>query len=130
MSESFSRNRYNPELVCNNCKSKYHPYPDSVAPIIDEVACPHCGQKRILYYGDDSSVVKMILTSYGVNKEVTERLGKIESQVVSLKDMMKTSLDDARTVMTTAIIGALNEQLAQHEKEWHNFGDQHGKPQN
>jgi hypothetical protein len=72
----------------------------------------------------------MILTSYGVNKEVTERLGKIESQVVSLKDMMKTSLDDARTVMTTAIIGALNEQLAQHEKEWHNFGDQHGKPQN
>jgi DNA-directed RNA polymerase subunit RPC12/RpoP len=121
--------RDDPHLVCNNCKAEFHPYPMRHAPTIDEVVCPKCGTKRILYYGEDTSVVKMILTTYGVNKELTERLDRLENQIGSLKDTVKTSLDDARNVMTKALIGALNEQINQHVKDWHNIGGIDGTPE-
>jgi DNA-directed RNA polymerase subunit RPC12/RpoP len=51
--------RFEPRLVCNKCKQSFQPYGDNRwAPILDEVACPNCGEKRILYYGNDASVVK------------------------------------------------------------------------
>lgn len=118
-------------VTCNNCNVPFSPYDSlATAPIIDEVKCPICGTKRILYFGEDTSVVKMILSTYGVNKELNERLDKIDSQIGSLKDMVKTSLDDARSVMTKSIIGALKEQINQHEDAYHNFGVKDGKPQN
>ena len=121
--------RYDPKIICNNCKEEFEPYPHSFAPTIDEVICKKCGTKRILYYGEDTSAVKMILGTYGVNKELFERLDKIEVHVASLTGMIKTSLDDARNVMTKALIGALKEQLNQHENEWHGYGEKSGKQQ-
>ena len=119
-------NRYNIEIICNKCKDKFHPYPESVAPILDEVACPKCGEKRILYFGENLDTQKMMLSTYGVNKELNERLDRLEGQIGSLKEMVKTSLDDARNIMTKALIGSLKEQLSEHEKNWHggSFGKQ------
>ena len=65
----------------------------------------------------------MMLGTYGVNKELLENMNRLENQICTLKDMVKTSLDDARNVMTTALTGALKKQLNQHEKEHHNFGE-------
>jgi len=127
MNQTEVEARYSPKIVCNTCKGVFEPYPHSFAPVIDEVMCPSCGTKRILYYGEDTSVVKMILSTYGVNKDLAERLEKIDTQIVSLTSMMKTSLDDARNVMTKALIGAVKEQLNQHESNYHNFGEKIGK---
>lgn len=120
--------RYESKIVCNKCKQLFSPYgSDSWAPIIDEVACPKCGEKRILYYGNDSTVMKMILSTYGVNKELNERLDKLESQIVTLKEAIVSSLADAKNIMTEGLISALKEQIEQHEKEYHNFSDKRGK---
>lgn len=127
MNQTEVEARYDPKIICNNCKIHFNPYPESFAPMIDEVICPICGTKRILYYGEDSSVVKTILTTYGANKELNERLDRLENQIGSLKDMVRTSLDDARNVMTKALVGSLKEQINQHEKAWHDFSDFHGK---
>lgn len=127
MNQTEVEARFNPQIICNNCKFHFNPYPESFAPIIDEVICPTCGTKRILYYGEDSSVVKTILTTYGVNKELNERLDRLENQIGSLKDVLKTSLDDARRVMTETLADALKEQINEHEKAYHDFGGKHGK---
>jgi DNA-binding FrmR family transcriptional regulator len=71
----------------------------------------------------------MMLSTYGVNKELNERLDRLEGQIGSLKEMVKTGLDDARNIMTKALIGSLKEQLSEHEKKWHDFGGSFGKQQ-
>lgn len=120
MSEADLIMRHNPRIICNKCQTQYLPYPLSHAPILNEVACPQCGEKRILYYGNDSTVVKMILSTYGVNKEINERLDRLENQIVSLKEAVTASLSDAKNMMTDALISALKEQITEHEKEYHN----------
>lgn len=122
MNQTEVEARYNPRIQCTNCKTFFNPYPRSFAPIIDEVICPVCETKRILYYGEDSAVVKMILNTYGVNKELNERLDRLENQIGSITEMVKTMLDDARNVMTKALIGVLKEEFNQHVKDYHGSG--------
>ena len=62
----------------------------------------------------------MILSTYGVNKEINERLDRLENQIVSLKEAVTASLSDAKNMMTDALISALKEQITEHEKEYHN----------
>jgi hypothetical protein len=122
MNDAEMTARHNPAIVCNSCKSIFRPYPASFAPTLSEVACPTCGTIKILYYGEDPDVLKMILGSFGVNKELNERLDRLENQIGSMKEMVKTSLDDSRNIMTKALVGAVNEQLRHHEKDFHNYG--------
>lgn len=119
--------RGDPHIICNKCKKEYQPYPMSHAPIIDEVVCPNCGEKRLLYFGEDTTVVKMILSNIGVNKELTEKLTELERQIGLIETRLETLLVDARNVMTTAVVSALKEQIAEHEKQWHDFGGKRGK---
>ena len=123
--------RRNPILMCNKCKATYEPYRSATyagwAPILDEVSCPKCGEKRILYYGTDSSIAKMILSTYGVNKELGERIEKIESQISTLKEIVNAGLTDAKNIMTEALISALNGRIAQHERDYHNMGGRSGR---
>ncbi len=126
MNEADVLARHDPHVLCNKCKTAFDPYPDSYAPVISEVRCPKCDEPKILYFGSDPNVEKMLLSAFGANKDLTERLDRLENQIGSLKDMVKTSLDDARNIMTNALIGALNEQLSQHEKEYHGFSGAHG----
>jgi DNA polymerase II large subunit len=127
MNQTEVEARHDPLVKCNSCEQTYRPYPDTFAPIIDEVKCPKCGTTRVLYYGEDSTVIKMILNTYGLNKELNERLDKLDTELCSLKDMVKTSLDDARNIMTRALVGSLKEQLLEHEKNYHNYGGSVGK---
>ena len=127
MNENELVNREDPHIICNKCRTEFHPYPARFAPTLDEVICPNCGEKRILYYGEDQAVLKMMLGTYGINKELLENMNRLENQISILKDMVKTSLDDARNVMTRALTGALKEQITQHEKAWHDFGEKHEK---
>ena len=128
MNQTEVESRYNPRILCNGCKGYFNPYPSSFAPVVDEVKCPTCGEKKILYYGEDSTIIKMILSTYGVNKDLNERIDKVEGQMGSLKEMVKTSLDDARAVMTEALIRAINEPITKHENQFHNFGGKSAKP--
>jgi hypothetical protein len=81
MNEADLVARDDPTIQCNKCKYIYHPYPDARAPEIDEVACPQCGEKRLLYFGNDPSVVKLILSNLGINKELSQRVIDLESKV-------------------------------------------------
>lgn len=80
--------------------------------------CGHIKPRAILYYGNDSTVAKMIASTYGVNKEINERLNKLESQIATLREAITTSLTDAKNMMTEALIAALKEQIEQHEKKY------------
>jgi DNA-directed RNA polymerase subunit RPC12/RpoP len=111
--------RDDPHLICNNCKTEFHPYPDSHAPAIDEVVCPKCGAKRLLYFGDDPTVVKMILSNIGINKEINENLTDLQNQITIMKENMGKSLVDAKNTMTTALVKALNHEIEEHELKWH-----------
>jgi chromosome segregation ATPase len=62
-----------------------------------------------------------------VNKEINERLNKLESQIATLKEAITTSLSDAKNMMTEALIAALKEQIEQHEKKYHDFSGKYGK---
>ena len=48
----------------------------------------------------------MMLSNYGIKKELNERVDKIENQIGTLKDVVKTSLNDARNIITNALVGA------------------------
>jgi hypothetical protein len=118
--------RFHPRFSCNKCKNFFSPYGEHAwAPIMDVVSCPTCGEKRILYYGNDAPTMKMILSTYGVNKDLNERLDKLESQIITLKDAVITSLSDAKNIMTETLISALKEQIGQHEKEYHNVNSKY-----
>jgi len=111
--------RDDPNFVCNKCKSIVRPYPDSHAPEVDEVMCPNCGEKRLLYFGTDPSVVKLILSNIGINKELGERISDLENKVTIIKANIDKSLVDAKNVMTTALISSVNHEVKEHEKKWH-----------
>ena len=48
----------------------------------------------------------MMLSNYGIKKELNERVDKIENQIGTLKDVVKTSLNDARNIIPNALVGA------------------------
>lgn len=127
MNEADLLARQSPTVICNKCKHVFFPYAQSYAPLISEVRCTQCNEPRILYYGEDSTVAKMILSTYGVNKELNDRLKELENQIGALRDTVKTSFDDARNIMTKALIGALNEQVNKHVNDYHSFGGSGGK---
>ena len=112
--------RDDPQIICNSCKGIMRPYPDRYAPEIDEVVCPKCGQKRLLYFGNDPSVIKLILSNIGINKELTERLVELENKVTVLKENLSKSLVEAKNVMTTALINSVNHEIEEHENKYHN----------
>jgi DNA-directed RNA polymerase subunit RPC12/RpoP len=113
--------RHSPDLMCNKCKTKYAPYGEiGWAPIIDEVACPNCGEKRILYYGNDSNIVKMILSTYGANKELGARMSELESRINDIEMRLVDTVKEARQGMVDVLIKASNEAILEHEKKWHN----------
>lgn len=120
--------RCDPHITCNHCRTMFTPYNGWYAPTLDEVVCPNCGEKRILYYGDNAEVAKTLLSGMGKNTEVLQKLTELESQIDALKDMVKTNLDDARNIMTKALVGALNEQINRHVSEYHSFGNAGKKP--
>lgn len=114
--------RYHPILVCNKCQTGFQPYgEDGWAPILDEVACPSCGTKRILYYGNETSVVKMILSTYGVNKELEARMTELENKVNALEGKLESSIADARQGMIDALKQASKEAIAEHEKKFFHY---------
>ena len=120
--------RHDVSLTCNKCKKPFFPYGENGwSPMIDEVACPNCGEKRILYYGNDSTVVKMIASTYGLNKEISERIARLEETLQSLDGRIQTingridsGLAEAKDIMTEALIKAVRAEIEEHERQWHN----------
>lgn len=140
MNESDLLARRNPQVVCNKCKATFVPYPNSFAPQISEVVCPNCSEKRILYFGDDPTVVKMILSSIGVNKDLLDRVTELENKVIIMKERYEQGLIEAQKVMSEALLGTIKEELKEyedkctkalneHESKWHptsmNFKGKH-----
>ena len=112
--------REDPYIVCNKCKQTFRPYPGRYAPEISEVVCPNCNEKRLLYYGTDPSVVKLILSNIGINKELSERSTELENRITLLTSNIDKSLIDAKNVMTTALINSVNFEIEEHERKYHN----------
>jgi hypothetical protein len=120
--------RFFPSLTCNKCHTVFKPYPFApYAPMLDEVVCPNCGEKRILYFGDDPSITKMILSNYGVNKEMNDRLNELQERMGAIEKRMDTSVAEARNIMTKAFINALKKEIEEHEQAFHNVGGKFGK---
>jgi DNA-directed RNA polymerase subunit RPC12/RpoP len=125
VNEAELLSREDPYIVCNYCKQTFRPYPGRYAPEISEVVCPYCNGKRLLYYGTDPSVVKLILSNIGINKELGERITELENKITVLTSNIDKSLIDAKNVMTTALINSVNFEIQEHEKKYHNV-----KPKN
>lgn len=87
---------------------------------MDEVACPYCGEKRILYFGDDPEVVKLMLSGMGKNVSITQKLTELESQVTILRETMSKSLIDAQNVMTSELVNSVKHEIGKHELKYHN----------
>ena len=119
MNEEDLAAREDPHIICNKCKEEFHPYPERYAPFIDVVVCPSCGEKRILYYGEDAATAKMILSNIGMNKDLLERIDEIENKITIMKAKYEQGLIAAQKTMSEALLGAVREELKEHESKWH-----------
>jgi len=120
VNEAELLSREDPYIVCNGCKQTFRPYPGRYAPEISEVVCPYCNTKRLLYYGTDPSVVKLILSNIGINKELSEKVTELENKITVLTNNIDKSLIDAKNVMTTALLNSVNREIEEHELKYHN----------
>ena len=97
------------------------PYPNEIRiPTLDQITCPNCGEKRILYWGNDPTIMKMILSNYGITKDMNEEITNLKTKIDVVSSRLYNVVADSKEIMTNAMINAFKETIHEHEKKYHN----------
>jgi len=110
-------------ITCNKCKKSFTLYGFGYVsvPTLDEVACPFCSEKRILYFGNDQAIIQRLLSNYGLNEETNARITYLEKAVDDLGKKMDIMLKYAKDILTDSLVDALKNLIEIHEKNYHEF---------
>ena len=106
-------------IRCDKCSKNFqYPFPSSV---LYQATCPNCGEKNLRYVGKNPNVEKMLLAHYGVTKNMEEEITTLRTQISKFKSRLDGAIEDSKSIMTTALLNAVEETIQKHVKEYHEF---------
>ena len=106
-------------IRCDKCGNDFR-YPQPLS-VLYQATCPNCSEKNLRYIGNDPTIQRMLLTHYGVTKNMEEEIAAVRTHIDKLQSRLDGIIIDSKNIMTAALINAVQETIQKHVEEYHGY---------